>query len=152
MLNSSERLFISNQFANNDYCRDELELKTRCNNSSSTFFTSVGSENTNSCGDYIALAVKKNNKQFEEIFFSRQEACIIVVSATNILCKWIIGKGKSFPEITTLLTNVRRMVNGEEYELGDCQEIGVFSSLKSFIARKSCLLLVVDSFSQIIAG
>jgi hypothetical protein len=85
MLNSEERrkLIVKN-FSDKSRILKSSEMKENALINNHHFFRFEGSRI--GCGDAIEFLVFKEKDVIKKIFFSDQEACIVSISATNIIC------------------------------------------------------------------
>lgn len=142
------RKFIISNFSDKKRILDISQIKERSNVLGYDFFHIEGSKI--GCGDSISFLVKRENNLIKEIFFSDQDACIISIAATNIICNWLEREKRSFSEINKVLDNTRMMISGKNYDLKDCEEMEVFQDLTIFSNRVECINLVIKSFEKII--
>ena len=149
MLNSDERRnFIVKNFSDKSRVLNPSEIKERSLFKNHYLFRFEGSRI--GCGDAIDFLVIKEEDIIKNIFFSDQEACIVALSATNIICSWLEDQDRTFSQTNNLIINIRKMLAGEIYDLQDCKEMEVFKDLNSFSNRIECINLVIKSFDQII--
>jgi len=98
------------------------------------------------CGDYLSLhLVFDDEKTLDNISFEG-EGCAILMASASMMTELL--KGKSMVEIGGLLTEFRKILNGElEYSqiLG---ELNIFSGLAQFQSRIKCALLAWDTLME----
>lgn len=145
--NKKRREFLVGQFLEKKRLLTASQIEEKKN--SNYVFFHFESSNTG-CGDSISFLVKKNEKFIDHIFFNNEEACIVVVSATNMICSWIEKKKREFFQVQETLNNIRKMVANKEHDLSNFKEIEIFKDLGFFSNRKECILLVIKSFEAII--
>ncbi|WNE41895.1 MAG: hypothetical protein AD073_000230 [Mycoplasmataceae bacterium] len=149
MINNDERRnFIVKNFSDKSRILNSSEIKERSLTKNHYFFRFEGSRI--GCGDAIDFLIVKEGDIIKKVFFSNQEACIVSISATNIICSWLEKQDRSFSQTNNLIMNIRKMLAHEIYDLQDCKEMEVFKDINSFSNRTECLNLVIKSFDQII--
>lgn len=101
---------------------------------------SVHAEGMNpSCGDELTLDLQVEENLIRDVHVSCK-GCAISVASASMLAETI--KGKSLSEVQTLLTEVTKMLKGEQSVLPDDHgDLDVLSGVQKFPVRIKCALL-----------
>ncbi len=101
---------------------------------------SVHAEGMNpSCGDELTLDLQVDENLIRDVHVSCR-GCAISVASASMLAETI--KGKSLSEVQTLLTEVTKMLKGEQSALPDDHgDLDVLSGVQKFPVRIKCALL-----------
>lgn len=101
---------------------------------------SVHAEGMNpSCGDELTLDLQVEENLVRDIHISCK-GCAISVASASMLAETI--KGKTLTEVQTLLTEVTKMLKGEQSVLPDDHgDLDVLSGVQKFPVRIKCALL-----------
>jgi NifU-like protein involved in Fe-S cluster formation len=92
------------------------------------------------CGDVLYLIARIKEGRISEIYFSGQKACLVTISFSNIICSYL--EGKSLEESKKIVENCENMFCGKEYFLEKYPNLILFSDIKNFSNRLSCIKLV----------
>ena len=104
---------------------------------SSSDYIKVNSRNF-SCIDNIDLYIKFNNNIIDDIKFNG-EACVIAISSTSLLIKYLIGK--SVEEALNIIYNYENMIEGLSYDQSIIKDLIAFDDIGKQPSRKICATL-----------
>ena len=100
-----------------------------------------------SCIDNIDIYIKLENNIIEDLKFNG-EACIIAISSTALLIKYLIGK-----DITTaykIISNYENMIEGIEYDKEFLKDLVAFDDIAKQPSRKVCATLTSRKIKELL--
>ena len=103
---------------------------------SSSDYIKVNSRNF-SCIDNIDLYIKFNNNIIDDIKFNG-EACVIAISSTSLLIKYLIGK--SVEEALNIISNYENMIEGLSYDQSIIKDLIAFDDIGKQQSCKMCVI------------
>ena len=109
-------------------------------------YVKVNSRNF-SCIDNIDIYVKLVNGIIEDIKFNG-EACVIAISSTTLLIKYLIGK--SIVEALKIISNYENMIEGLVYNEGPLKDLIAFDDIGKQPSRKNCATLASRKIKELL--
>ena len=100
-----------------------------------------------SCIDNIDIYIKLENNIIEDLKFNG-EACVIAISSTALLIKYLIGK-----DITTaykIISNYENMIEGIDYDKEILKDLVVFDDIAKQPSRKVCATLTSRKIKELL--
>ncbi len=113
---------------------------------SSSDYIKVNSRNF-SCIDNIDLYIKFNNNIIDDIKFNG-EACVIAISSTSLLIKYLIGK--SVEEALNIISNYENMIDGLSYDQSIIKDLIAFDDIGKQPSRKICATLASRKIKELL--
>ncbi len=113
---------------------------------SSSDYIKVNSRNF-SCIDNIDLYIKFNNNIIDDIKFNG-EACVIAISSTSLLIKYLIGK--SVEEALNIISNYENMIEGLSYDQSIIKDLIAFDDIGKQPSRKICATLASRKIKELL--
>lgn len=113
---------------------------------SSSDYIKVNSRNF-SCIDNIDLYIKFNNNIIDDIKFNG-EACVIAISSTSLLIKYLIGK--SVEEALNIIYNYENMIDGLSYDQSIIKDLIAFDDIGKQPSRKICATLASRKIKELL--
>ena len=113
---------------------------------SSSDYIKVNSRNF-SCIDNIDLYIKFNNNIIDDIKFNG-EACVIAISSTSLLIKYLIGK--SVGEALNIISNYENMIEGLSYDQSIIKDLIAFDDIGKQPSRKICATLASRKIKELL--
>lgn len=113
---------------------------------SSSDYMKVNSRNF-SCIDNIDLYIKFNNNIIDDIKFNG-EACVIAISSTSLLIKYLIGK--SVEEALNIISNYENMIEGLSYDQSIIKDLIAFDDIGKQPSRKICATLASRKIKELL--
>ena len=113
---------------------------------SSSDYIKVNSRNF-SCIDNIDLYIKFNNNIIVDIKFNG-EACVIAISSTSLLIKYLIGK--SVEEALNIISNYENMIEGLSYDQSIIKDLIAFDDIGKQPSRKICATLASRKIKELL--
>ena len=111
---------------------------------SGTDYIKINTRNV-SCIDNLDIYLKIENDIIKDVSFE-VEACVIIISSTNILTNLLIGKTKE--EGIYLIDNYLKMINEEEYDKEVLKELLVFDDTSRQPSRIKCATLSANGIKK----
>ena len=136
-MNREEKRKIILDNYNDDINRKEI---------SSSDYIKVNSRNF-SCIDNIDLYIKFNNNIIDDIKFNG-EACVIAISSTSLLIKYLIGK--SVEEALNIISNYENMIEGLSYDQSIIKDLIAFDDIGKQPSRKICATLASRKIKELL--
>ena len=100
-----------------------------------------------SCIDNIDLYIKFNNNIIDDIKFNG-EACVIAISSTSLLIKYLIGK--SVEEALNIISNYENMIEGLSYDQSIIKDLIAFDDIGKQPSRKICATLASRKIKELL--
>ena len=113
---------------------------------SSSDYIKVNSRNF-SCIDNIDLYIKFNNNIIDDIKFNG-EACVIAISSTSLLIKYLTGK--SVEEALNIISNYENMIEGLSYDQSIIKDLIAFDDIGKQPSRKICATLASRKIKELL--
>ena len=107
-------------------------------------FIKINTRNV-SCIDNLDIYIDMDSNIIKDISFEG-EACVISISATNILINLLIGKSKE--EALYIIDNYLKMIDEKEYDKEVLKELLVFDDTSKQPSRIKCATLTANGIKK----
>jgi len=100
-----------------------------------------------SCGDEIKLYVKLCNEKIESISFEGK-GCIVSQASANLMIERLLGE--SLENTLKILENVKKMIEGKEFDRSILQNVSIMENIRSYPSRVKCFMLAWRTLEDIL--